>query len=244
MMRLIHLFTDFGFDGPYVGEMTAVLERQIEMYKVIDLMHDVPKFNIRAGACLLSALSRRFVKHDACLAIVDPDVGSTSRRPILLVADEVIYCGPDNGLFSELAKNATTLECYEIIWRPETLSSSFHGRDLFAPSLVNFLENKKKCFERQAMDSMIGMDESKQDEVIYFDRFGNAITSLKSDSISIKHKIIINDTNLSYAETFSSVAKDELFWYANSMGLVELAINQGSAKRKLNLQIGTIIRAD
>ena len=112
-MRLIHIFTDFSYDGPYVGEMKSVLNRNLKNITCIDLMHDAPKFNPRSSAYLLAALSQQFAEGDSCLAIVDPEVGSNDRRPVLIVADRVVYCGPDNGLFSLLVQKAESINCFD-----------------------------------------------------------------------------------------------------------------------------------
>jgi len=241
-MSLIHLLTDFGFEGPYVGEMKAVLCRGNENFALIDLMHDVPKFNIKSAAYLLSALSTQFLKQEACLAVVDPDVGAESRRAIIIVADEVTYCGPDNGLFSVVIQNAKSVDGYEIVWRPESLSTSFHGRDLFAPALGKFLNNEKGHVKKINIDGLVETNMAAEvDEIIYFDGFGNGITGRTAKSISPGSKIIINDINITFAETFSSVRKGEPFWYINSMGLVEVAINQGNIKQLFELTIGSTI---
>ena len=80
---MIHLFTDFGWDGPYTGELKAVLARGLPEVAIIDLMHDAPAFNPRASAYLLGALSRQFIPGDLCLAVVDPGVGDDKRRVLL-----------------------------------------------------------------------------------------------------------------------------------------------------------------
>ena len=242
-MQVIQLFTDFGFEGPYVGEMKAVFARAGLAHKVIDLMHDVPTYNIQSASILLNALATRFQPGDACLAIVDPGVGSVSRRPVLLELDGIIYCGPDNGLFGAVADNASAIKSYEIRWRPENLSNSFHGRDLFAPALIKYLNKEYGAFTDIDATSLIGFGEQDElDTIIYIDKFGNAISGRSAKTVSIEDKLKINKYTLNYADTFSSVTIGEAFWYINSMGLVEIAVNQGNAKERFKLEIGSAVK--
>ncbi len=130
---MIVLFTDFGWQGPYVGQMKAVLAKQAPREPLIDLMHDVPTFNPRAAAYLLASLIDPFPPDTVFLTVVDPGVGSQLRSPCVMKAAGRWYVGPDNGLFNVIAKQAASYMAWEIDWRPDTLSDSFHGRDLFAP---------------------------------------------------------------------------------------------------------------
>ncbi len=240
---MIYLFTDYGYQGPYVGEVKAILDRGINLgQSVIDLMHDAPEFNPRASSYLLAALARQFSTGDACLAIVDPGVGSIQRRPVLIVADDIIYCGPDNGLFSIVIQNAESVICYEINYNPELLTRTFHGRDLFAPELIKYLNNDHANLERTDKVSLVGVGwPDDLDEVIYFDSFGNAITGRRGDKIAKNTCLMLNGIKIKSAKTFSAVEKNEPFWYTNSMGLVEIGVNQASAKAQLRLNIGQLI---
>src|SRR5688572_23638495 len=102
---MIALFTDFGVNGPYVGQMKAVLARAAPGVAVIDLLHDAPAFNPRASAYLLAALAREFAEGAVLLCVVDPGVGTT-RRPLVARLDGRWFVGPDNGLFNVAAAHA------------------------------------------------------------------------------------------------------------------------------------------
>ncbi|MGD8783804.1 MAG: SAM-dependent chlorinase/fluorinase [Thioalkalispiraceae bacterium] len=237
----IYLFTDFSYQGPYVGELKQVIaQSKFDDQTVIDLMHDAPVYNPRASAYLLAALSERFQVGDACLGVVDPGVGSESRAPILLKADGILYCGPDNGLFSQIAMRASQIEINEIVWRPNKLSSSFHGRDLFAPALQKALRNEIIKVRPRSLNELAGSDwPINLPEVIYIDGFGNLVTGHTAKSIAQEQSVIIAEKQLSYADTFSAKQAGEPFWYINSMGLVEIAVNQGRADEYFQANIGT-----
>ena len=241
-MRLVHLFTDYGYDGPYVGELKAVLSRNMENLTCIDLMHDAPRFNPESSAYLLSALSRQFVRGDFCLAIIDPQVGSHDQRPVLIVADEVVYCGPDNGLFSLVTLQARDVTCYEIINISDSVSISFHGRDVYAPALLNYINQNITDFLQIDVKSLLGISMLVDlNKIIYFDSFGNAITGRRGSTVATDSYIAVNGITIKSAKIFSAADKDEPFWYTNSMGLVEIALNQANVKTKFSLKIGQLI---
>ena len=130
---MIVMFTDFGVAGPYAGQMKAALAAVAPAVSAIDLMHDAPVFRPKASAYLLAALVRPLPAGTVVLGVVDPGVGSPGRRPVAARAGGRWFVGPDNGLFAIAAQHAGGGEWWEIDWRPERLSNTFHGRDLFAP---------------------------------------------------------------------------------------------------------------
>jgi len=129
---MIVLFTDFGLQGPYTGQMKAVLRQMAPDIPVIDLFADAPVGNPKASAYLLAVYAAWFPAGTVFLGVVDPGVGGT-RPSVILKADGQWYVGPGNGLFELVQRRAGETRSWEIDWRPEHLSASFHGRDLFAP---------------------------------------------------------------------------------------------------------------
>jgi len=129
---MIALFTDFGLHGPYTGQMKAVLHQMAPGVPVIDLFANAPVGNPKPSAYLLAAYVTWFPAGTVFLCVVDPGVGG-SRPAITLEADERWYVGPGNGLFELVRRRARNARSWDIAWRPERLSASFHGRDLFAP---------------------------------------------------------------------------------------------------------------
>ncbi len=239
---MIFLFTDFGLHGPYVGEMHAVIRRQFPSLAVIDLMHDAPATNPKAAGILLSALSRRFESGDGCVAVIDPGVGSRTRRALMIEADGVTYTGPDNGLFVPLVHRSHSSTCYEIFWQPATLSDSFHGRDLFAPALVRKLSGKAIELREIEPATLAEFDSIPAcNEIIYVDKFGNAISGISAGTVPKTNKFVVGGMHVSYARVFSEVKKGHGFWYENSMGLIELAVNQGSFAETYNVTAGTTL---
>src|SRR3954466_3930268 len=129
---MIVLLTDFGLHGPYTGQMKAGLYQTAPGVPVIDLFADAPVGNPKAAAYLLPAYAGWFPVGTIFLCVVDPGVGR-ARPAIVLEADGRWYVGPGNGLFELIQRRAGATRSWDIAWRPEHLSASFHGRDLFAP---------------------------------------------------------------------------------------------------------------
>ena len=235
---MIVLFTDFGWNGPYVGQLHAALALAAPDERVIDLMHDVSRHAVRAAAYLLPSLVEAFPKDTVFLCVVDPGVGS-ERRAVAMRADDRWYVGPDNGLFQIVEQRAARVECHEILWRPPHLSTSFHGRDLFAP--VAAALSKGKLPESRLLTPTSRQAATWPDclaEVIYIDAFGNAMTGLLAERADKRCTLLVHGRDLAYATTFSAVAHGYAFWYCNSSGLVEIAVNQGSAADLLGLRVG------
>ncbi len=237
---MIYLFTDFGWAGPYVGEMKAVLSRDLPDVTLIDLMHDAPIFDPKASAYLLAALSKQFRAGDICLGVIDPGVGDENRRVVMLEIDDVCYIGPDNGLFAVTAQKSSRCVCHEIIWRPELSSYSFHGRDVFAPVASRLCRNIETASRIIQHASLIGFDWSEQlAEAVYIDHYGNIVTGISAKRCTTKEVLCVANYQIRYAQTFSRVEVGGLFWYENSMGLVEIAANGVNAAALLSVGIGT-----
>lgn len=235
---MIALFTDFGHADPYVGQMHAVLAREAPGIPVIDLLHNVPDFNIRAGACLLPAFAREFPPGTVFLCVVDPGVGS-ARRPVMLKADGRWYVGPDNGLFEMVQRRAGEYECRVIHWRPPLMSASFHGRDLFAPVAARLACGEIPDSELAALTAPEGSPwPDDLAEILYVDHYGNGITGLRASTMRPEQLLRVGSEVVKYARVFSEAPPGTVFWYENANGLVEIAVNQGSAAARLGLKPG------
>jgi S-adenosyl-L-methionine hydrolase (adenosine-forming) len=235
---MIVLFTDYGTGDPYVGQVKAVLAQHAGAQPIIDLLHEVPSFNPHAGAHLLAALVPRFPPGSVFFAVVDPGVG-TPRDAVVMVADGSWFVGPDNGLLSVVAGRAQSTVQWRIAWRPEGLSDSFHGRDLFAPIAAwvaagRFPEDKLV----QIPALHVRFDTGDLARVIYIDHYGNCHTGLRGAHVDHAVTLRINGRDIAHRRVFAEGEKNEPFWYVNSLGLLEIAVNRGSAAVALGLKIG------
>jgi hypothetical protein len=235
---MIFLFTDFGAADLYVGQVKSVLHQRVPEARVVDLLHEAPPFNAKAGAHLLAALAAQIPAGGVTMAVGDPG-GGGERRPVAVLADARWYVGPDNGLLSVVAARASRCEVFVIGWRPERLSMSFHGRDLFAPvaALLARGDRRGARLEKPGkLEAAFGAEDLA--EVIYVDHYGNAMTGTRAASLPPGVKLMVKSRAIAPARVFSEAPAGSLFWYENSVGLAEIASNAASAAALLGLAVG------
>ena len=236
---MIALFTDFGLVGPYTGQMKAVLQGMAPGVPVIDLFADAPIGDPKASAYLLAAYAAWFPEDTVFLGVVDPGVGG-ARPAVMVEADGRWFVGPGNGLFELVRRRARHRRSFEIAWRPESLSASFHGRDLFAPVAAMIARGDDppgRPIDERHIRRLDWPDDLA--EIAYIDTYGNAITGLRASTLARGAKLVVAGRRLDSARTFSDRPQGEAFWYQNSNGLAEVAVNRGRADRDLGLAIGT-----
>jgi S-adenosylmethionine hydrolase len=210
---------------------------------VIDLLHEAPAFNVKAGAHLLAALAAQIPEGSVTMAVVDPGVGG-KRKPVAVLADGRWFVGPDNGLLSVVAARAKRAETYTIGWRPGKLSSSFHGRDLFAPvaAMLALGDRKTAALRKAALAVRLGSHDLP--EVIYIDHYGNAMTGLRVKGLPRRTALTVGRRRIERARVFSEVPAGKIFWYENSLGLAEIAAGSGSAAARLDIAVGTAVQPE
>jgi hypothetical protein len=239
---MIFLFTDFGREGPYVGQVQAVLARAAPGVAVIELMSDLPAFDPKAAAYLLPAYARQSQPGDVVIAVVDPGVGS-DRLGVVLRADGVWYVGPDNGLLALVARRARATQAWALPPAPASASASFHGRDVFAPVAADLAVGRPldgaRPIDAPALDRAAWPNDLGQ--VVYIDRYGNAVTGLRAANVGTAGAISVMGRNLRRCRTFADAAQGEAFCYTNANGLLEVALNGANAAENLCLQVGTPI---
>ena len=232
---MILAFTDFGWQGPYLGEMRAAALRLAPQVAYVDLMADAPAMRPDLAAYLLAALVTRLQPGDVLLGVVDPGVG-TERRALALEVDGCWLVGPDNGLFELALRRAMRVRAFAITWRPPHLSASFHGRDLFAPMAARLAGGATADLAPTAPTRHPAYPD-ELDRVVHVDGYGNLITGRRGQTLPPETTLRLAGHEVRHARTFSAVPPGALFWYANSSGLVEIAENGGSAATALDLAI-------
>ncbi len=236
------LFTDFGSNDLYVGQVEAALHRDAPGLGVIHLLHEAPMFNPKASAHLLAALVTRMPKGNVYVAVVDPGVGS-ARDAVLVQADGDWFVGPDNGLLSVVANRSTSRQFWRAVTPPADSSVSFHGRDIFAPIAAGLeIGRPAEDFAEPLEALSVGLADGDLAEIIYVDHYGNAFTGIRATNASTSRKLVVGSREIGHASVFSSVTAGTAFWYANSVGLVEVAVSGGSASRALDLAVGQPVR--
>lgn len=243
MSRQILLFSDFGTGGPYVGQMISVLRAQLPTQPVVSVQHDAPRGDPFRSAYLLASLVDQGPADAIWVCVVDPGVGGT-RRAMQVRADGRWLVGPDNGLLVPALRRARSRGAEEILWRPGRLSASFHGRDLFVPAAVHIALGKPVDSAIVDEQSLVGFDWPQElAEVVYVDDFGNAMTGLDAGALNPATSLQVAGRRVRRRRTFCDAAPDEPFWYTNSLGLVEIAVNMGRADEVLGIGIGAPVNS-
>ena len=234
---MIILFTDFGTTDPYIGQMKAVFAQLVPHEQIIDLFHHVPNYEITAGAYLLPAYVKEFPIGSIFVCVVDPGVGG-KREAIVAKLDGQWFVGPDNGLLDVLAQRSTNVEWWHINSDPNIVSASFHGRDIFAPIASQISQSD--------LSALVSWRESKQlasmpedvARIIYVDHYGNIISGYRFENITDTGELFFKGKKISQARTFSDVLPNQAFYYKNANGLLEIAVNQGSAEEMFDAKVG------
>jgi S-adenosyl-L-methionine hydrolase (adenosine-forming) len=235
---MIFLFTDFGRDGPYVGQVRAVLARAVPDVPVVDIFCDLPSFDPQSSAYLLAAYSQQARPGDVIIAVVDPGVGS-ARACVSLKADGVWFVGPDNGLLAMVQRAALQSQAWALDV-PRHAASTFHGRDVFAPAAAVLAQGRLPAanpFAPTALDRVDWPTDAAR--IIYVDHYGNAMTGLSVSRWPNLKVINVGGHVLHRQRTFADVPQGVTFFYANSNGLWEIASNGASAAQSLNLAVGS-----
>lgn len=238
----IVLFCDFGL--PYTGQMKARLLADALGHPVIDLLHDVPAHDVRAGSVLLAALANDFPQGSVFVCVVDPGVGSDTRKPGVVFAGGRWFVGPLNGVFEHVLRRwPDDAMAYEITSIPKNLSPTFHGRDLFAPEAAKVANGDRGGLSPLDLD-LVRHPEFSDDvaEIIYADGFGNLMTGVRAATLGSDETVDVMGRKLPRVRTFSDVESGALFCYENAVGLMEIAANQGNAQDILQIGPSTPIK--
>jgi S-adenosylmethionine hydrolase len=230
---LITLTSDFGSGSPYVAAMKAVLLARCPAASLVDVSHDVPSFDVDLGAFLLWAGTRDFPPGSVHLAVVDPGVG-TARRRLALSCGGRLYVGPDNGLFAVVIDELGLEAAVELPARPEA-SRTFEGRDVFAPAAAE-LACGRRVESLGARVADLVRPAAMPPRVLWVDRFGNLVTSLKPPVDGVRvggHEIRAR------AATFGEAPAGRPFHYVGSLGYVEVGVREGRADSLLGAGQGT-----
>lgn len=254
---IITLTTDFGEKDPYVAIMKGVILTVNTSARVVDITHQVPAGSIYEGAMIIRDACKWFPHGTVHLVVIDPGVGG-KRRPVLVFTENYFFVGPDNGLLWHAAKEEKSVEVIHLkeekYWLHE-VSSTFHGRDIFAPVAAHVSNGINPFFMGEKIDDLVSLDCSppieKDNELVgqitRVDHFGNLITNitekdlmpfLESKDFEIQVKgLSLKKINISYSE----VPEGHPMALIGSSKFLEISVNRGNLSNYLNrkVKIGT-----
>mgnify|MGYP001106434048 CR=1 FL=1 len=256
-MPIISLLSDFGLKDSYVSQMKAVILSINPRAVMVDLTHEIPKYDIRAGAFALASAALYFPKGTVHMAVVDPGVGG-KRKPIIVQTEKSLYVGPDNGLLILAAKSEKIHRVFEITQKRfmrQEISPTFHGRDIFSPVAAYLSKGISadrigkvlKTYFRPRFSSPIIHGRVIDCEVLHVDSFGNVVTNVRQGDLNevgvkLGSRMRFGKNELFFHRTYSDVAKGSLLGLVGSHGFFEISANQVNAARLLHLKTGMRLR--
>ncbi|MBI4595304.1 MAG: SAM-dependent chlorinase/fluorinase [Candidatus Tectomicrobia bacterium] len=188
--RIISLITDFGQKDPFVGIMKGVMLNINPDLVFVDISHEIAPHDTLEAALTLKLAYGYFPKETIHVVIVDPGVGG-ERLPLAASKAEYFFVGPDNGVLSLALEDANgekkVIELSERTYFNREISSTFHGRDLFAPVAawlskgVTLTQLGPAVSDYQKITlprALLSSDRVFQGEIIYYDHFGNLMTNI------------------------------------------------------------------
>jgi S-adenosylmethionine hydrolase len=257
---IITLLSDFGLKDPYVAEMKAVILSVHPQACIVDITHEIEKFNIRMGAFVLASAAPYFPSGTIHVAVVDPGVG-TKRRPIIVETKRSYYVGPDNGLLMLAAQKEGVDHVYHINnlqYMLPRVSRTFHGRDIFATVAAHLATKRPSEFGPEIQDYAfpefakphVGAGEMLG-EVLHIDDFGNIVSNISAESLekmgirngsSLHVKLDSETLTLKLCSAYGEVPAKTPLAIIGSNDFLEISINQWSASRTFETKIGDPLR--
>jgi len=262
--RFITFLTDFGLQDDFVGTCHGVMKRIAPEVEIIDITHGIPPQGVLQGALTL-ANTLPFMPEGVHLAVVDPGVGSARRPLVLRDANGRVYVGPDNGLLIPAAEKLGGItEAHELAnpdYALESVSRTFHGRDLFAPAAAHLALGVPlgELGPPVDPDALARLDIPQPDvgttrthsTVLSIDRFGNI--GLNLHRAHLEEAGVVPGTRVELhrgperyyavaARTFADARPGDIILYEDAYRNISIAINGGNAAEMFGIREGQDIR--
>ncbi len=256
-MGVIALLTDFGARDHYVAQMKGVLLSGCPEATILDITHEIEKFNVRAGSFILAAAARYTPKGTIHIAVVDPGVGS-ERRQIVFRSADALFVGPDNGLMTSAAESRG-LEGAHLIdvegLGLRNASNVFHGRDIFAPVACELYKGtpleeigpKITDYVKSSLSAATLEKGSLRCEVVHVDGFGNIITNVRAEQLEhlgvkwgsvFRTRLRRKTITLRFLRAYSEASSGTPAALIGSHRFLEIGMNQASASKRLGVRSG------
>jgi S-adenosylmethionine hydrolase len=260
---VVALLTDFGLRDPYVGMLRGVIAGIAPDARILDVTHTVPAHDVREGAFDLFIGMRFFPTHTVFCCVVDPGVGGDRRAVAVRLSLDggVVYdlVGPDNGLFTgalQLGRVTAAALLDDPAYHLPVVSSTFHGRDVFAPVAAHLAAGADPREIGSPIDpaSLVTLEWRRprtsergwEADIVHADQFGNLITNLPSASLGGdlgRWRVYLDDFEIGLIHrSFSDVAVGRPLAYVGSSGLLEIAVRNGRASDILSVDGATVVR--
>lgn len=257
---VIAFLTDFGLSDGYVGVMKGVIAGIAPDAQMIDITHAVAPQQIASGAWQLATVYRYFPRGTVFTCVVDPGVGST-RGAIALHAGDWFFVGPDNGLFSYIYAEQAIHQAVMLAntrYRLSQVSTTFHGRDVFAPAAAYLAQGVALSEFGPAIDParLVSLDVRRPvrengtiaARVVHIDHYGNIVTNIPlalvpdlfDEQVQVRAVFAETGAVVEQRVRFFAAATDAApFLFTDSTETVGVAVREGNAAAALGLHLGS-----
>jgi S-adenosylmethionine hydrolase len=245
----ISFTTDYGLSDGFVAACHGTIARLAPAARIIDVTHLIPPGDVRRAAAVL-AQTAPALPPAVHLAVVDPGVG-TARRPIAIASPGGLLVGPDNGLLvpaaAALGGITTAVHLTNDEWFAPRVSSTFHGRDIFAPVAARLASGASLAAAGPPIDDLVRLPEPYVEptpggliaEVLTIDRFGNVQLAAAADLLPpAPLSLTVEGVGAARTTTFGDAPAGALVLLTDSAGYLAVAVNGGSAAALLSLTPG------
>lgn len=255
MRAVIGLLTDFGTRDRYVAAMKGAILQRVADAQIVDVTHEIPPGDVLEGAWTLWTVWRELPPRTVFVAVVDPEVGS-ARRLIGVQAEDRLAVGPDNGLFTFVARGARDFRAIELLGSSlpgGTVSPVFHGRDVLAPVGVTLASGTPLAEVGDPLAEIVFLplpppvvsERAIIGHVVHIDRFGNVVTDIPGPllprtafAVGVAGQLILHRV-----EYYAQAPYGEVVALVNSAGYLELAMRGTSAAERLRVQRRAVVEA-
>ena len=250
-MPIITLTTDFGLADGYVGTMQGVILSIAPETTIVDLSHQVPAQDVRAGAFVLYQAVLFFPPETIHVVVVDPGVGS-QRRALAVRTSQGTFVAPDNGVLSYVLNKADNHEAVSLTnptYQLPRVSTTFHGRDIFSPAAAHLAAGTSleelgpraiNLVRLPLPQPETTLDGGLVAHVMHIDHFGNLILDATTGDVDEESILELGGRKIAgLSHAFADVAHGELLAYVgSSRDHVEVAVREGNAARELGVDVG------
>ena len=251
----IALLSDFGLTDWFVGTIKGVILSIAPNAVLIDICHEVSKHCVEDAAFILNASHRFFPNGTIFLCIVDPEVGSM-REPLVARNENYFFVAPNNGLLTFVAVQSEEWDIRKIenqAYISEKPSQTFHGRDVFAPAAAHLAQGAPFESFGETIENYIKLpfienvrvDKNRiTGRIIYIDHYGNLLSNITRDMLPdnidvARFRLHYKDRSIyGFSPHYAAVPVNHPLMYWGSAGVLEIAVNRGSAARRWSAQTG------
>ena len=262
--QTISFLSDYGSGDEFVGVVHSVIRSIAPDVAVVDICHEVPPYDVRAGSLTL-VRAVQYLAPGIVLGVVDPGVGTDRRAVAVEVGEggEAVFIGPDNGLLApavSMVGGATrAVELTDAAYHLPAPGPTFAGRDIFAPVaayLCTGVELSALGPEVDPLSLRPGLvplprteGHATEAEALWVDRFGNIQLNLGPDDLGgLGDRVSVRWAEQSRTairvETFSDVGPGQLGLLIDSYGLLALVLDRASASDELGIDAGAQVRLE